>query len=70
MTYAQRMMNERRFAYAEGEAADHAKGEAEGRVQGVKKSILNLKGMLAPEVIAKHSKMPLDQILDILKQEN
>ena len=70
MTYAQRMMNERRFAYAEGKAADHAKGQAEGRVQGVKKSILNLKGVLAPEVIAKHSKMPLDQILDILKQEN
>lgn len=40
------------------------------RVQGVKKSILNLKGVLAPEVIAKHFKMPLEQILDILKQEN
>lgn len=40
------------------------------RVQGVKESILNLKGVLAPEVIAKHFKMPLEQILDILKQEN
>lgn len=70
MAYAQRMMDERRFAYAEGEAADHAKGQTEGRVQGVKESILNLNGVLAPEVIAKHFKMPLEQILDILKQEN
>lgn len=39
MTYAQRVMDERRFAYAEGEAADHAKGQAEGRVQGVKEGV-------------------------------
>lgn len=70
MTYAQKMLDERRFAYAEGEAAGHAKGQAEGRVQGVRESILNLKDVLAPEVIAKHFKMPLEQILEILKQEN
>ena len=70
MTYAQKMLDERRFAYAEGEAAGHAKGQAEGRIQGVRESILNLKDVLAPEVMAKHFKMPLDQILEILKQEN
>lgn len=41
MTYAQKMLDERRFAYAEGEAAGHAKGQTKGRIQGVRESILN-----------------------------
>ena len=52
MTFAQKMLDERSAGYAEG----------------IRESILNLKEVLPPEVIAKHFKMPLEKVLKILGQ--
>lgn len=51
MTYAQKMLDERRVGYSEG----------------LRDAVVALKGVLDPAVIAERFKMPLEQILDILK---
>ncbi len=77
MTYAQKMLDERRLGYAEGraegraegEAKGRAEGEARGRAEGLKDAIIALRGFLEPEVIAERFKVPLEQVLDILGQK-
>ncbi len=62
MTYAQKMLDERRLGYAEG----RAEGRAEGEATGLKNAIVALKGLVDPAIIAERFKMSLDQVLDIL----
>ncbi len=62
MTYAQKMLDERRLGYIEG----HEKGREEGREETLKHMILALKGILDPIVIAERFKLPLEQVTDIL----
>ena len=62
MTYAQKMLDERRLGYIEG----HEKGREEGREETLKHMILALKGILDPVVIAEQFKMSLEQVMDIL----
>ena len=61
MTFAQKMLDERKIGYADG--------LEEGREQGLKKAVEALKGVLTPEVIATQFKMSLDQVMDILGQK-
>lgn len=65
MTYAQKMLDERRLGYAEG----RAEGRAEGEAAGLKNAIVALKGLVDPAIIAERFKMSLDQVLDILGQD-
>ena len=61
MTYAQKMMDERRVGYMDG--------LAEGRAEGFKDAIIALKDILDPAVIAERFKMSLEQVMDILGQK-
>lgn len=60
MTYAQKMLDERKLAYAEG--------HAEGRDEGINESIAALKGILDPATIAERFKVPLERVLKIFEQ--
>ena len=60
MTFAQKMLDERRLGYAEG--------REEGIEEGLKKAVMALKGVLDPAVIAERFKMPPEQVMDILNQ--
>lgn len=53
MTYAQKMMDERRLGYEEG----------------LRETITVFKGILEPSVIAERLKLSLEQVMDILGQE-
>lgn len=53
MTYAQKMMDERRLGYEEG----------------LRETIAAFKGILEPSVIAERLKLSLEQVMDILGQE-
>ena len=61
MTYAQKMMDERRLGYMEG--------REEGRTEGLKEAILAFKGLADPSVIAERFKMSLEQVPEILGQK-
>ncbi len=81
MTYAQKMLDERRLGYAEGRAEGRAEGEAkgraegeargraEGRAEGIKEAIMALGSVLEPAVIAERFKVPLEQVLEFLGQK-
>ena len=73
MTYAQKMMDERRVGYmdglAEGRAEGMEKGMEKGIEEGIKKAVTALKGILDPVVIAEQFKMSLEQVMDILGQK-
>ena len=73
MTYAQKMMAERRVGYmdglAEGRAEGMEKGMEKGIEEGLKKAVTALKGILDPVVIAEQFKMSLEQVMDILGQK-
>ena len=70
MTYAQKMMDERRLGYMDGREdgweEGRAEGRAEGHAEGLKDAIMALKGIVDPVVIAERFKMPLEQVMDIL----
>ena len=61
MTYAQKMMDERRVGYVEG--------REDGHEEGFKDTIIALKDILDPAVIAERFKMSLEQVMDILGQK-
>lgn len=61
MTYAQKMMDERRIGYMDG--------LEEGMEKGIEKAIIALRGVLDPAVIAERFTMSLDQVMDILGQK-
>lgn len=65
MTYAQKMMDERRVGYMDG----LEDGRAEGMEKGFKDTIIALKDILDPAVIAERFKMSLEQVMDILNQK-
>ena len=58
MTFAQKMLDERRIGYAEG--------REEGREETLRANIAALKGFLDPAVIAERFSVPLDKVLEIL----
>lgn len=58
MTYAQKMMDERRIGYMEG--------REESRAEGLKDAIMALKGIVDPAVIAERFGMSLEQVMNIL----
>ena len=58
MTFAQKMLDERRLGYAEG--------REEGREETSNTYVAALKGILEPTVIAEKFKLPLDKVLEIL----
>lgn len=60
MTYAQKIWDERRLGYKEG--------REEGLEEGMEKTVLALKGLIEPSVIADRLKMSLDEVLKILEQ--
>ena len=64
MTYAQKLLDERKLAFHEG----LVEGEAKGRTEGVNESIAALKGLLEPAVIAEKFKVPLERVLKIFEQ--
>ena len=65
MTYAQKMLDERRMGFHEGETV----GIAKGRTETMRENILALKGLLGPDVISERFKLPLEQVLKILGQD-
>ena len=73
MTYAQKMMDERRVGYMDGLEAGRAEGMEKGMEKGVEKgfkdTIIALKDILDPAVIAERFKMSLEQVMDILNQK-
>ena len=56
MTYAQKLLDERKLAFHEG------------HTEGVNESIAALKGLLEPAVIAEKFKVPLERVLKIFEQ--
>ena len=70
MTYAQKMLDERKLAYAEGHAEGHAEGRAEGRAETLKNAVFAMKDLAAPADIAQRLKLSLEQVLKILGQED
>lgn len=73
MTYAQKMMDERRIGYMDGledgMEKGMEKGIEKGMEEGLKNAVAALKGVLDPTVIAERFKMSLDQVMDILGQK-
>ena len=66
MTFAQKMLDERRIGYADG----LEEGLEQGLEQGLKRAVEALKGVLTPEVIAERFQMSVDQVMDILRSSN
>ena len=60
MTYAQKILDERRMGFREG--------HDEGCAETSKEHVLALKGLLDSAVIAKQFKMPLEEVLKIWEQ--
>ena len=69
MTYAQKMMDERRIGFMDGLEEGMEKGMEKGMEEGLKSAVVALKGILDPAVIAERFKMSLDQVMDILGQK-
>ena len=73
MTYAQKIMDERRYSFneglAEGEARGEARGEAKGRAETLKSAVLAMKDLAAPADIARRLELSLEYVLKILNQE-
>lgn len=69
MTYAQKMLDERRMGYAEGREEGLEEGMEKGIEKGMEKAVKALRGVLDPAVIAEQFKMTLDQVMDILGQK-
>ena len=73
MTYAQKIMDERRYGFneglAEGEARGEARGEAKGRAETLKSAVLAMKDLAAPADIARRLELSLEYVLKILNQE-
>ena len=69
MTYAQKMMDERRVGYMDGLEDGRAEGIEKGMEKGFKDTIIALKDILDPAVIAERFKMSLEQVMDILNQK-
>ena len=73
MTYAQKMVDERRVGYMDGLEDGRAEGMEKGMEKGVEKgfkdTIIALKDILDPAVIAERFKMSLEQVMDILNQK-
>ena len=70
MTYAQKMLDERRLAYNEGLIEGEAKGEARGRAETLKNAVLAMKDLAEPADIAHRLKLSLEQVLKILSQRD
>ena len=69
MTYAQKMMDERRIGYLDGREEGLEEGMEKGMEEGLKKAVRALQGVLDPAVIAERFKMSLEQVMDILGQK-
>ena len=69
MTYAQKMMDERRIGYLDGREEGLEEGMEKGMEEGLKKAVRALQGVLDPAVIAERFKMSLGQVMDILGQK-
>lgn len=65
MTYAQKMLDERRIGYADG----LEEGMEKGIKKGKQEAILAFKGIVDPSIIAERFKMSLEQVMDILSQK-
>ena len=69
MTYAQKMMDERRVGYMDGLEDGRAEGIEKGMEKGFKDTIIALKDILDPTVIAERFKISMEQVMDILNQK-
>ena len=69
MTYAQKMMDERRIGYLDGREEGLEEGMEKGMEEGLKKAVRALQGVLDPVVIAEQFKMSLEQVMDIFGQK-
>lgn len=69
MTYAQKMMDERRIGYLDGREEGLEEGMEKGIEKGIEKAIIALRGVLEPTVIAERFKMSVDQVMEILGQK-
>ena len=69
MTYAQKIMDERRYGFNEGLAEGEARGEAKGRAETLKSAVLAMKDLAAPADIARRLELSLEYVLKILNQE-
>ena len=61
MTIEQKLRDEYRIGYLDG--------FAESYEETVKEAIIAIKDLLEPEVIAECYKLPLEQVIDIINQE-
>lgn len=68
MTYAQKMLDERKLAFNEGLIEGEARGEAKGRAETLKNAVLAMKDLAEPADIAHRLKLSLEQVLKILSQ--
>ena len=61
MTIEQKLRDEYRIGYLDGFAGSYE--------ETVKEAIIAIKDLLEPEVIAECYKLPLEQVIDIINQE-
>ena len=66
MTYAQKMLDERKLAFNGG----LIEGEAKGRTETLKNAVFAMKDLATPADIAQRLKVSLEQVLKILGQED
>lgn len=69
MTYAQKMLDERRYGFNEGLAEGKVRGREEGRSEALRGAVLAMKDLAAPADIAQRLKLSLERVLEILNQE-
>ena len=65
MTIEQKLRDEYRIGFLDG----FADGYKEGYEEIIKKAIIAVKDLLKPAVIAECYKLPLEQVIDIINQE-
>lgn len=65
MTIEQKLRDEYRIGFLDG----FADGYKEGYEEIIKKAIIAVKDLLEPAVIAECYKLPLEQVIDIINQE-
>ena len=73
MTIEQKLRDEYRIGFLDGFADGYEESYKEGCKEGyeeiIKKAIIAVKDLLEPAVIAECYKLPLEQVIDIINQE-
>ena len=69
MTIEQKLRDEYRIGFLDGFADGYEESYKEGYEETIKKAIIAVKDLFEPAVIAECYKLPLEQVIDIINQE-